>query len=208
MRVLVADDFELMRDGVQALLKRQGWDVCDTAVTGLEAVEKVQAQRPDVAVLDITMPSLNGVEATRQIRQSDVGTEIIILTAHEDDQPIRDALDAGAKGYLFKSEAATQLVEGIKTIATHEIFLSNRASATLLSSIRPGNTELTTPLTPRELHIVQLVAEDRPTKEIAELLRISHRTVEAHRLNIMRKLSVNSVVGIVKYAIRKRLVAA
>ena len=117
MRVLIADDFELMRDGIRSLLTRQGWDVCGTAVTGREAVEKAQALRPEVAVLDISMPQLDGLEATRQIRNSNLGTEVLILTAHEDDQPIRDALDAGAKGYLFKSEAATQLVDGIKTVA-------------------------------------------------------------------------------------------
>lgn len=206
MRVLIADDFELMREGIRALLTRQGWDVCDTAVTGLEAVEKVQAQRPDVAVLDITMPLLDGVEATRQIRQSNIDTEVIILTAHEDDQPIRDALDAGAKGYLFKSEAATQLVEGIKTIAAHEAFLSDRASAVLFDSIRRRGLTKPKLLTTREHHILQLVAEEKSTKEIADGLGISARTVEAHRLNIMRKLSVNSVVGLIKYAIRHHLV--
>ena len=208
MRVLIADDFELMREGIRALLTRQGWDVCDTAVTGLEAVEKVQAQRPDVAVLDITMPLLDGVEATRQIRQSNIDTEVIILTAHEDDQPIRDALDAGAKGYLFKSEAATQLVEGIKTIAAHEAFLSDRASAVLFESIRRRGLKKPKPLTTREHHILQLIAEEKSTKEIADGLGISARTVEAHRLNIMRKLSVNSVVGLIKYAIRHHMVSA
>lgn len=208
MRILIADDFELMRDGIRALLTRQGWDVCDTAVTGREAVEKVQAQRPDVAVLDITMPLLDGVEAARQIRQSDVGTEVLILTAHEDDQPIRDALDAGAKGYLFKSEAATQLVEGIRTIAAHEVFLSDRASAVLFGSIRAGKLNNPNPLTARERHIVRLIAEEKTTKEIAEVLGISARTVEAHRLNIMRKLGVDSVVGLIKYAIRKHIIPA
>ena len=206
MRVLIADDFELMRDGIRSLVTRQGWEVCDTAVTGLEAVEKVQAHIPEVAILDITMPLLDGVEATRRIRQSTVGTEVLILTAHEDDQPIRDALDAGAKGYLFKSEAATQLVEGIRTIAGHEVFLSDRASTVLFESIRRGKVSNPNPMTARERRIVQLVAEEKTTKDIAEVLGISARTVEAHRLNIMRKLSVDSVVGLVKYAIRKRIV--
>jgi DNA-binding NarL/FixJ family response regulator len=208
MRILIADDFELMREGIRTLLTRQGWEICDTAVTGREAVEKVQAQRPDVAVLDISMPVLDGVEATREIRQSNLGTEVLILTAHEDDQPIRDALDAGAKGYLFKSEAATHLVEGIKTISAHEVFLSDRASATLFDSIRRGKVNNPNPLTARERHIVQLIGEEKSTKEIAEVLGISARTVEAHRLNIMRKLSVDSVVGLVKYAIRKHMISA
>lgn len=206
MRVLIADDFELMRDGVRALVARQGWEVCDTAVTGVEAVEKVLGQRPDVAVLDISMPLLDGVEATRQIRQANVGTEVVILTAHEDDQPIRDALDAGAKGYLFKSEAAEQLVEGIKTVAGHEVFISDRASAVLFDSIRHGKVTNPNPLTPRERQIVQLVAEEKTTKQIADLLAIGVRTVEAHRLNVMRKLSVDSAIGLVKYAIRKHII--
>src|SRR5436190_6119325 len=184
MRVLIADDFELMRDGIKALITRQGWEVCGTAVTGREAVEKVQELQPDVAVLDITMPVLDGVEATRQIRKANVGTEVVILTAHEDDQPIRDSLDAGAKGYLFKSEAATQLVDGIKTIAAHEVFLSDRASATLFDAIRRGKISNPKPLTARERHIVRLIAEEKPSKEIAEILGISARTVEAHQLNL------------------------
>src|SRR6476620_1687698 len=208
MRVLIADDFELMRDGIRSLLTRQGWDVCGTAVTGREAVEKAQALQPEVAVLDISMPELDGVEATRQIRKASVGTEVLILTAHEDDQPIRDALDAGAKGYLFKSEAATQLVDGIKAIAAHEVFLSEGASAALFRSIRSGKINKPHPLTPRERQIVQLVAEEKSNKEIAEALGISARTVEAHRLNIMRKLGVDSVVGVIKYAIRTTIIPA
>jgi len=204
MRVLIADDFELMRDGIKLLITRQGWEVCGMAVTGREAVEKVQELRPDVAVLDITMPLLDGVEATRQIRKANVGTEVLILTAHEDDQPIRDALDAGAKGYLFKSEAATQLVDGIKTVAAHEIFLSSRASDALFGAV--GKVKTPDPLTPRERQIVQLVAQEKSNKEIAEALGISTRTVETHRLNIMRKLSVDSVVGLIRYAIRKHMV--
>ena len=206
MRVLIADDFELMREGIRSLLTRQGWDVCGTAVTGSEAVEKAQALRPEVAVLDISMPQLDGVEATRQIRKSNLGTEVLILTAHEDDQPIRDALDAGAKGYLFKSEAATQLVDGIKTVAAHEIFLSDGASAALFRSIRSGKVTNRNPLTARERQIVQLVAEEKSNKEIAEALGISPRTVESHRLNIMRKLSVDSVIGLIKYAIRTHMI--
>jgi DNA-binding NarL/FixJ family response regulator len=208
MRVLIADDFELMRDGIQSLITGQGWEVCGTAVTGREAIEKVLALRPDVAVLDITMPLLDGVEATRQIRKANVGTEVLILTAHEDDQPIRDALDAGAKGYLFKSEAATQLVDGIKTVAAHEVFLSDRASEVLFGSLRAGKITGPDPLTGRERQILQLVAQEKTNKEIAEALGISARTVEVHRLNIMRKLSVDSVVGLVRYAIRKHMIPA
>ena len=206
MRVLIADDFELMRDGIRSLLTRHGWDVCGTAVSGREAVEKAQELRPDIAVLDITMPLLDGVEATRQIRQGNGETEVLILTAHEDDQPIRDALDAGAKGYLFKSEAAEQLVDGIKTVASHEVFLSNGASTALFRSIRGGKVSNPNPLTARERHILQLVAEEKSNKEIADALGISARTVESHRLNIMRKLSVDSVVGLIKYAIRNHIV--
>jgi DNA-binding NarL/FixJ family response regulator len=206
MRILIADDFELMRDGVRSLLLRQGWDVCGTAVTGQEAVEKVQELRPEVAVLDITMPLLNGVEATRQIRQENGETEVLILTAHEDDQPIRDALDAGAKGYLFKSETGEQLVDGIKTVASHEVFLSDGASTALFRSIRRGKVDNPNPLTARERHILQLVVEEKSNKEIADALGISARTVESHRLNIMRKLSVDSIVGLVKYAIRQHIV--
>ncbi|MFL6520322.1 MAG: response regulator [Chthoniobacterales bacterium] len=206
MRILIADDFELMRDGVRSLLLRQGWDVCGTAVTGQEAVEKVRELRPEVAVLDITMPLLNGVEATRQIRQENGETEVLILTAHEDDQPIRDALDAGAKGYLFKSETGEQLVDGIKTVASHEVFLSDGASTALFRSIRRGKVDNPNPLTARERHILQLVVEEKSNKEIADALGISARTVESHRLNIMRKLSVDSIVGLVKYAIRQHIV--
>ena len=208
MRVLIADDFELMRDGIQSLIVRQGWEVCGTAVNGLEAVEKVLALRPDVAILDIGMPVIDGVEATRQIRKANLATEVLILTAHEDDQRIRDALDAGAKGYLFKSEAATQLVDGIRTIAAHEVFLSDRASEAVFHSTPGGKIRGSNHLTPRERQIVQLVAQEKSNKEIADLLGISARTVEAHRLHIMRKLSVDSVVGLIRYAIREQMISA
>jgi DNA-binding NarL/FixJ family response regulator len=208
MRVLIADDFELMRDGIQSLILRQGWEVCGTAATGREAVEKAQTLRPDVAILDLTMPFLDGVEATRQIRQADLGTEVLILTAHEDDQPIRDALKAGAKGYLFKSEAAKQLVEGIEAIAAHQVFLSERASEVLFSSISRDAIISSTPLTARERQILQLVAEENSNKEIGEALGISSRTVEVHRLNIMRKVSADSVVGLIRYAIRNHMIPA
>ena len=207
MQILIADDFELMRDGIRSLILRQGWEVCGTAVSGREAVEKVEQLRPDVAIIDITMPVLDGIEATRQIRSGKSETEVLILTAHEDDQPIRDAMDAGAKGYLFKSEAATGLIEGIKTVAQHKVFLSDRVSEVMMGSIREGRWNSTTsPLSRRERQIIKLIAEGKSNKEMGEALKISSRTAEAHRYNLMRKLSVDSVAALIRYAVRNHII--
>lgn len=211
LRILVADDHEMVRQGQRALLESQpGWQVCGEAVTGREAVAKARQLQPDVVVLDITMPELNGLEATRQIRAAVPSAEVLILTMHESEQLVREVLAAGARGYLLKSDAGTALLAAVRALAGHKTFFTSKISQLVvggyLNPERPGQDEVTR-LTPREREIVQLLAEGKSNKEVATALAISVKTAETHRTNIMRKLQFHSMSELVRYAIRNNFVA-
>jgi len=206
MRILFADDHEMVRQGLRAVIEEQhGWEVCGEARTGREAVAKALELKPDVVVMDFTMPELNGMDATRQIRAALPRTQVLILTMHESEELIPEVLAAGALGYVLKSDAAGSLVEAIQALAEQRpYFTSKVASAVLKGYLNPATRDTPT-LTPREREIVQLVAEGKSTKEVAERLKISLKTADTHRTNIMRKLKLHSVSELVRYAIRNKL---
>ena len=212
VRILVADDHSIVRRGVRALLETHaGWKVCGEAATGTEAVKQAKKLRPDVAVIDITMPDLNGFEATRQIRTVAPQTQILVLTVHESEQALREVLDAGALGYVSKSDLDLNLSAAIESLLRHKPFFSSRVSEMMLKRYlkqdvpsKPGTGPAT--LTPRQREIVRLLAEGKTNKEVALALGISVKTAETHRNNIMRKLQLRSFSHLVRYAVRHNLV--
>jgi DNA-binding NarL/FixJ family response regulator len=211
VRILIADDHEVMRSGVRGTLQQQpGWEVCGEAADGRQAVELAGKLKPDVAVLDLTMPLLNGIEAARQVHEVSPQTEVLIFTVHESDQLIGEIIAAGAHGYLNKADAATLLVAAVRALAQHGLFFGERASRKVVDLIFNGKSaraEVPSLLTPREREIVGLIAEAKSNKEIAAALGISVKTVETHRSNLMRKLGMTSVVQLVRYALRNHLVS-
>jgi len=213
VRILVADDHEIVRRGVKALLEaHSGWEVCAEAVDGREAVEKAVRARPDVVILDIGMPGLNGLEAARRIRKEAPGSEILILTMHDSEQVVQEVLAAGARGYVLKSDAGRDLVRAVEALSNHKTFFTPSVTEMVLQTYLGGGTGAAEPgeapllLTPREREVIQLLAEGRTNKEVADILRISVRTAETHRTNIMRKLDCHSLSDLTRYAIRNNII--
>ncbi len=212
IRILLADDHEVVRRGLVSLLAaRPDWQVCGEAQNGREAVAMAVKLKPNLAVLDLSMPELNGLEATRQIRKEVPETEVLVFTMHDSEQFVRDLLAAGARGYVLKSDVTTQLLTAIETVSRHKPFFTSEVAERVLEGfLRLGEmsaTEVPGALTPREREIVQLLAEARSNKEVAATLGISVKTVETHRASIMRKLGITSIVDLVHYAIRNNLVS-
>lgn len=217
VRILLADDHDLIRRGVKALLESHpGWEVCGEANTGWEAVRKAEQLRPNIAIVDVTMPELNGLEAARRIRKASSRTEILIFSMHYSDQLIRDVLDAGARGYVVKSDSAHDLIGAVEALSNHKPFFTPRATELILNNVghRPDENGVVGPEssverpTAREREIIQLLSEGKTTKEAAAALGISVKTAETHRANVMRKLQVHSVTGLVLYAVRNRIIEA
>jgi DNA-binding NarL/FixJ family response regulator len=215
LRILIADDHDVMREGTRAVIERQpGWEVCGVAATGREAVEQAFALEPDIVVMDMSMPELNGLDAAVQIRRRLPQTEILIFTAHETDELIREVFEAGAKSFIFKSDAHHFLVEAIQSLSQHKPFFTNKVSEVLFAEIlnRSEDTshaaQTSTRLTAREREIVQLLSEGRSNQEVADALGISVRTAETHRASILRKLGLDSVASLVRYAIRNKIIEA
>ena len=214
-RILIADDHEMVRRGLRDLLESHpDWTICGEAATGTDAVAKAEELKPDVVVLDFAMPELNGLEATRQIRQVSPHTEILMLTMHESEQLAREVLAAGARGFVLKSDAGKVLVNAVEQLSQHKPYFTTKVSEMLLSewlspaAERSKAGEFGGPLTPRERQIVQLIAEGRSSKEVADRLNISVKTADTHRANLMRKLHLHSVTDLVRYAIRNKMVEA
>jgi DNA-binding NarL/FixJ family response regulator len=213
LRILIADDHDLMRRGVKALLQsRAGWEIVGEAHTGREAVSKAEELKPDVVILDISMPDLNGVDAAKRIRKASPDTEVLILSVHYSDQLIRDILEAGVRGYIVKSDSDRDLVIAVETLANHKPFFTPRATEVMLTNFNEGKTKADPPetmrdrLTSREREIVQLLAEGKSSKEVASSLNISVKTAETHRANIMRKLQLHTVSELVRYAVRNQII--
>lgn len=211
VRILVADDHEVVRRGVRGLLEAQaGWQVCEEAVDGREAVEKARKSSPDVAILDIGMPGLNGLEAARQIRKVCPRSEVLILTMHESEQVVQEVLAAGARGYVLKSDAGRDLVAAVESLSHHRTFFTSSVAELVLRKYLDGETDGgkrdASFLTPREREVVQLLAEGKGNKEVADTLKISVRTADTHRTNIMRKLGCHSLSDLVRYAIRNNII--
>jgi DNA-binding NarL/FixJ family response regulator len=212
LRILLADDHEIVRRGLKELLEEQpGWTVCAEAANGREAVDLAAKTRPQVAVLDFSMPELNGLEATRRMRETVPDTEILVFTMHDSDELIRQVLGAGARGYLLKSEATRQLIPAVESLARHKPYFSGRVSEVVLQGFlqrdEPQKLEIGIDrLTSREREIVQLLGEGKSNKDIARLLDLSVKTVETHRSAVLRKLDLSSLVDLVRWAIRNNLV--
>jgi two-component system, NarL family, response regulator NreC len=206
IRVFLADDHALVRQGLRALLEREGFQVVGEASNGQEAVRLVPDVRPDVAVLDISMPILNGLDAARELQKSSQKTRTILLTRHDEDQYVTEALRAGVRGYVLKSQAATDLVHAIQQVCRGEIYLSPGISRAVVEAFLSRTPFPVDPLTSRERQVLQLVGEGKSSKEIAVLLGISIKTAESHRTRLMGKLDIHELASLVRYAIRRGLV--
>lgn len=214
LRLLVADDHEIVRTGLRSLLETQpGWQVTAEASDGREAVEKAKELKPDVAVLDLSMPSLNGLEAARQMLKNDARAKIVILTAFDSDAMIREVLDAGARGFVLKADASRDLVTAVNAVRSNKTFFTPKVAQMVLDGYldkKPRKQDPDAPrsrLTPRQREIVQLLAEGKSSKEVAVALGLSVKTAETHRANIMRRLDCHSVSELVRYAVRNAIVS-
>ena len=206
LRVLVADDHVIVREGVKALLDRAGLEVVAEASNGREAVRLAEAYHPDIAVLDLGMPLLNGLETARQVVEVSPRTGPVVLTMHAEDPYVLEALRAGVRGYVLKSQAAADLIQAIEQVSRGGLYVSPGVAGVLVQAYLAKTDLPPDPLTSREREVLQLVAEGKRTKEIAAALGVSVKTVESHRARLMRKLQVRETAGLVRYAIRRGLV--
>lgn len=211
--VLVADDHDIVRRGLRDLLEKQpGWKVVAEASNGKEAVEKAKQLKPDVSILDISMPSLDGLEAARQIVASGSQTKVLILTMHHSDPLIQQMLKAGVRGYVLKSDAASELVQAVEALYRNKTFFTSKVPQVFLDDrdkpVKANGQDRVLRLTPRQREIVQLLAQGKNSREIAAELGTTFKTVETHRANIMRRLECHSVTELVRYAIRNDLIQA
>ena len=213
VRILLADDHELVRRGIRGLLRsRSGWRVIGEAANGREAVEKVNKLRPDVAIVDVSMPELDGLQVTRQIRDTSPNTEVVVLTMHESDQMVRRVLSVGALGYVLKSDLAANLVKAVKAVSAGKLFLTPKVSEIVVKGFLKNGKQTDPPArgelrpTPRQAEIIRLLAEGKANKVIADDLGITIRTVETHRAKIMQKFGLHSLAELVHYAIRQKIV--
>ncbi|HVI08412.1 MAG TPA: response regulator transcription factor [Candidatus Binatia bacterium] len=211
LRILVADDHEVARRGIRSLLEgHPGWEICGEAKDGREAVDMGNALKPDIFLLDIGMPNLNGLDAARQILAMLPDARILILTIHDSEQVVREVLSAGARGFLLKSDAGRDLIAAVEALQNRRTFFTPRVAQMMLDGyLRPqteNDTSTQCVLTPREREVIQLVAEGKTTKEIASALNLSVKTAETHRTNLMRKLDLHSVADLTLYAVRNGIV--
>jgi DNA-binding NarL/FixJ family response regulator len=212
IRIVIADDHEIVRQGLRSLLENDGCEVVGEYASGRAAVEGIKSVRPEVAVMDISMPDLNGVEATQQVSKVQPDTKVIILTMHDSEELARRVLEAGARGYILKSDAARDLANAVRTVMKGQPFFSGKISEMLLRGYlnkpnQPQETAIPS-LTPREREVVQLLAEGKSSKEVASVLGTSPATVETQRAKIMQKLDLHSVTDLVRYAIRNHIIEA
>ena len=215
-RILIADDHEVARRGIRSLLESHpGWEVCAEAKDGRDAVEMAASTRPDLILLDIGMPNLNGLEAARQILATSPNVAILILTMHDSDNVVREVLRAGARGFLLKSDAGRDLVAAVESLQRQRTFFTTRVSQMVLDGFLSRESAQThheytsdssEVLTAREREVIQLLAEGRTSKEVAVTLNLSVKTAETHRTNLMRKLGLHSVADLTRYAVRNGIV--
>ena len=214
LRILLADDHDLTRSGLRYLLERhEGWTVCGEAANGRIAMELADELKPDFAILDMSMPELNGLEATRQILKNHPRIKILIYTMHETEKVIIDVLEAGAQGVVLKSDTGENMVAAVESISNGRKFFTSRVAETVVeaylskrNAANPDDGSGSVMLTPREREVVQLLSEGKSNKEVADRLGISPRTAEGHRSEIMRKLKLGSLAELIRYAIRNEIV--
>ena len=211
---MLVDDHQVVRRGVAGVIgdARPEWEVCGEASTGREAVAAAASLRPDIVVMDISMPDMNGLEAMREILKDNPCTQVLILSMHESEQMVHDVLSAGARGYLLKRDAGNDLIAALEALRQHKLFFTSTVSEVVLDGYLGSTSAAATAdapssrISPRERQIVKLVAESKSNKEVANILQISVKTVESHRANIMEKLGLHSVTELVRYAVRNNIV--
>lgn len=214
-RILIADDHEIVRNGVRDLVAAQpGWEVCGVAANGRDALKLAETHPIDIAILDLSMPGLNGIETARQVRKIWPAVKILIFTMHETEELVREVFRSGANGYVLKSDAGTHLVTAIQTVLTGGHYCSSKLNEWIFQGFlraargEPGEAPAEDALTPREREVVQLLSEGQGNKEVAAVLGISVKTVETHRAVIMRKLHLSAFSDLVRYAIRNHIIEA
>jgi two-component system response regulator NreC len=206
IRIVLADDHILVRQGLKTFLEREGFQVVGEASDGQEAVKQVLALEPDIAVFDISMPILNGIDAARSLGRAAPKAKVILLTQHGEDQYISGALEAGVRGYVLKSQVGSDLVRAIQQVSQGQVYLSPGVSASVMDAYRSKSDKPADPLTPREKEVLQLIAEGKSTKDVASLLGISVKTAESHRTRLMQKLDIHETASLVRYAVRRGIV--
>ena len=206
LRIILAEDHTIVLEGLRALLEKEGFEIVGEAQDGRSAVELAAKFKPDIAILDIAMPALNGVDAAREILRASPDTRTILLTIHEDNQYVVEALRAGVSGYLLKTKAASDLVQAIKEVSRGALYLSPGLSRDVVKSFLENKEVKADPLSPREREVLQLIAEGKTTKEVGAILGISVKTAESHRTRIMEKLGIHETATLVRYAIRQGVI--
>jgi DNA-binding NarL/FixJ family response regulator len=203
---MLADDHEMVRQGLRVLLEREGFEVVAEAPDGREAMKLCEIHRPEVAILDLAMPLLNGVDAAREIIKTNPRIKVILLTMHTEDHLILESLRAGVTGYVLKTKASGELVQSLRAVCRGEMFLTQSISRTIVQAFLQKDDLPEKAISDRERQVLQLVAEGKTTKEIAALLGISVKTAESHRSNMMEKLDIHDTAGLVRYAVRKGII--
>ncbi|MEX0900000.1 MAG: response regulator transcription factor [Gammaproteobacteria bacterium] len=207
-RILIADDHPMFRQGLKTLLEREGFEVVGEAADGHEAARLARQLNPSIAVLDLGMPSLNGIEAARDIYKRAPGTQVVLLTMYEDDAYVLEALRAGIRGYVLKAQAASDLLAAIREVLRGAVYLSPGISEAVINAYMSKAELPPDPLTDRERQVLQLVAEGNTTKQIASTLGVSVKTAESHRTRMMQKLAIHETASLVRYAIRRGFIKA
>jgi len=205
-RIVLADDHVLVRQGLKSLLEREHFQVMAEASDGQDAVRLIETHHPDVAILDISMPTLNGIDAARGLSRTAPKTKVILLTQHEEEQYIHEALEAGVKGYVLKNQVANDLIQAIRQVCRGEFYLSPGISRAVMEAYRNKSERPADPLTARERQVLQLIAEGKSTKDTASVLGISVKTAESHRMRLMQKLNIHETASLVRYAVRRGLI--
>jgi DNA-binding NarL/FixJ family response regulator len=205
-RIVLADDHVLVRQGLKSLLEREHFQVMAEASDGQDAVRLIEAHKPDIAILDISMPTLNGIDASRGLSRTSPKTKVILLTQHEEEQYIHEALEAGVKGYVLKNQVANDLIQAIRQVCRGEFYLSPGISRAVMEAYRNKSERPADPLTVRERQVLQLIAEGKSTKDTASVLGISVKTAESHRMRLMQKLNIHETASLVRYAVRRGLI--
>jgi len=214
LSILIADDHDVVRRGMKSILEaHSGWEVCGEASNGREAVELAKKLKPHVVMLDVTMPELGGLEATRQILGILPRTEILILTMHESEELVGEVLEAGARGYVLKTDTGRDLLAAVEAVSEHRPFFTTKIAEMVLEGYLERKRQPVGPrsqagsLTAREREVVHLLAEGKSNKQVAKALGIATKTAEAHRINIMRKLNLHSIAEVVRYAVRNQMLS-